>query len=121
MLINIALKVGIFPEAEGRGKYSLPRAQYLSIFHKEGLNIYFITQAKFIQLCKHTSTPKQRHFGLLDNSGPIQAELIYSSIMLLSYTHTQKAHTYLEGCDKTVTNTLHGTNFQAPNSRNRLV
>ena len=23
--INIALKVGIFPEAEGRGKYSLPR------------------------------------------------------------------------------------------------
>ena len=36
--INIALKVGIFPEAEGRGKYSLPR-----IFHKEGLNIYFIT------------------------------------------------------------------------------
>ena len=26
--INIALKVGIFPEAEGRGKYSLPRMQY---------------------------------------------------------------------------------------------
>ena len=26
--INIAPKVGIFPEAEGRGKYSLPRVQY---------------------------------------------------------------------------------------------
>ena len=28
ILINIAPKVGIFPEAEGRGKYSLPRVQY---------------------------------------------------------------------------------------------
>ena len=37
--INIAPKVGIFPEAEGRGKY----CAILSIFHKEGLNIYFIT------------------------------------------------------------------------------
>ena len=26
--INIVPKVGIFPEAEGRGKYSLPRVQY---------------------------------------------------------------------------------------------
>ena len=26
--INIAPKVGIFPEAESRGKYSLPRVQY---------------------------------------------------------------------------------------------
>ena len=26
--INMAPKVGIFPEAEGRGKYSLPRVQY---------------------------------------------------------------------------------------------
>ena len=26
--INIALKVGIFPEAEGLGKYSLPGVQY---------------------------------------------------------------------------------------------
>ena len=30
-------KVGIFSEAEGRGKYSLPRVQYMPIFHKEGL------------------------------------------------------------------------------------
>ena len=29
-------KVGIFSEAEGRGKYSLPRVQYMPIvFHKE--------------------------------------------------------------------------------------
>ena len=37
--INIAPKVGIFPEAEGRGKY----CAILSIFHNEGLNINFIT------------------------------------------------------------------------------
>ena len=41
--INIAPKVGIFPEPEGWGKYSLPRVQYISIFHEEGLDIYFIT------------------------------------------------------------------------------
>ena len=29
-------KVGIFPEAGGQGKYSLPRVQYMPIFHKEG-------------------------------------------------------------------------------------
>ena len=29
--INIAPKVGMFPEAEGRGKYSLPRVDYISI------------------------------------------------------------------------------------------
>ena len=29
-------KVGIFPEAGGRGKYSLQRVQYMPIFHKEG-------------------------------------------------------------------------------------
>ena len=29
-------KVGIFSEAEGRGKYSLQRVQYMPIFHKEG-------------------------------------------------------------------------------------
>ena len=32
----IVPKVGIFPEAGGRGKYSLPRVQYMPIFHKEG-------------------------------------------------------------------------------------
>ena len=31
---DIAPKVGIFSEAGGRGKYSLPRMQYLSEFHK---------------------------------------------------------------------------------------
>ena len=45
--IHIASKVGIFPEAEGQGKYSLPRVQYVTMFHKEGLNIYSITQDKF--------------------------------------------------------------------------
>ena len=40
--INIVPKVGVFPEAEGQGKCSLLRVQYW-IFHKEGLNIYFIT------------------------------------------------------------------------------
>ena len=34
--VYIELKVGIFSEAEGRGKYSLPRVQYMPIFHKEG-------------------------------------------------------------------------------------
>ena len=29
----------MFPEAKGRGKYSLPRVQYVPIFHKEGLII----------------------------------------------------------------------------------
>ena len=29
--INIVPKVGMFPEAEGRGKYSLPRVDYISI------------------------------------------------------------------------------------------
>ena len=63
-------------------------------------------------------------FGLLDNSGPIQVELTYSSIIaivILLDAKRKKAHAYLEGVNKTVTNTLHGTNFQASNSRNRLV
>ena len=34
--VYIVLKVGIFPEAGGRGKYSLPRVQYMPILHKEG-------------------------------------------------------------------------------------
>ena len=34
--VYIVPKVGIFPEAEGRGKYSLPRVQYMPILHKEG-------------------------------------------------------------------------------------
>ena len=34
--VYIVPKVGIFPEAGGRGKYSLPRVQYMPIFHKEG-------------------------------------------------------------------------------------
>ena len=33
--------IGIFSEAKGRGKYSLSRVQYVSIFHKEGLNIFY--------------------------------------------------------------------------------
>ena len=34
--VYIVPKVGIFPEAGGRGKYSLPRVQYIRILHKEG-------------------------------------------------------------------------------------
>ena len=35
--VYIEIKVGIFSEAEGRGKYSLPMVQYnMPIFHKEG-------------------------------------------------------------------------------------
>ena len=34
--VYIVPKVGIFPEAGGRGKYSLPRVQYMPILHKEG-------------------------------------------------------------------------------------
>ena len=34
--VYIEPKVGIFSEAEGRRKYSLPRGQYMPIFHKEG-------------------------------------------------------------------------------------
>ena len=34
--VYIVPKVGIFPEAGGRGKYSLLRVQYMPIFHKEG-------------------------------------------------------------------------------------
>ena len=34
--INIAPKVGIFPEAVGRGKYSLPRVQYYRYFTRKG-------------------------------------------------------------------------------------
>ena len=34
--VYIVPKVGIFPKAGGRGKYSLPRVQYMPILHKEG-------------------------------------------------------------------------------------
>ena len=34
--VYIVPKVGMFPEAGGRGKYSLPRVQYMPILHKEG-------------------------------------------------------------------------------------
>ena len=36
VLINIATKVGIFPEAEGRGKYSLPWVQYYRYSTRKG-------------------------------------------------------------------------------------
>ena len=69
----------------------------LSIFHKEGLNINFITYAKFIQLCKLTSSPKRRHYELLDKSGAIQVELTYGSIIaiviLLNTKHKKSGHT----------------------------
>ena len=42
--VYIVPKVGIFPETGGRGKYSLPRVQYMPIFHKEGFEylVYYI-------------------------------------------------------------------------------
>ena len=69
---------------------------------------------------------KQCHFGLLDNSGPIQVELTYSStiaiVILLNTKHKKKTRTLtLKVVNKAVTNTLHGTKFQASNSRNRLI
>ena len=57
-----------------------------------------------MQLYKLTWTPKQRHYGLLDNSRPIQVELTYSSIIavviLLNTKQKKNAHAYLEGCEK---------------------
>ena len=51
ILIYIAPRVGTFPGAEGRGKNSLPRVQYVLIIHKEGLNyeylIYYIGYVYF--------------------------------------------------------------------------
>ena len=37
-------KVGIFPEAGGQGKYSLPRVQYMPILHRKGFEyiVYYI-------------------------------------------------------------------------------
>ena len=66
---------------------------------------------------------KSCHFGLLDNSGPIQVELTYSSIIaIVLNTKQKKTRTLtLKVVSKTVSNTLDGTNFQASNSRNRLV
>ena len=65
---------------------------------------------------------KAGNFGLLDNSGPIQVELTYSSIIaivILLTKHKKSAHAYLLNVvNKTVTNTLHDINFQASNSRN---
>ena len=65
-----------------------------------------------------------RHFGLLDNGGPIKVELTYSSIiaiLILLNTKQKKCTLTLKVVNKTVTNKLHGTNFQSSNSRNRLV
>ena len=67
----------------------------------------------------------QRHYRLLDKSGPIQVELTYSCIIaiviLLISKHKKLRTLTLKVVNKTVTNTLHGTNFQAFNGRNRLV
>ena len=43
----IVPKVGIFTEAGGRGKYSLPRVQYMPIFHKEGFWIFSLLHKIF--------------------------------------------------------------------------
>ena len=45
--VYIEPKVGIFSEAEGRGKYSLPRVQYMPIFHKEGFRIFSLLHRIF--------------------------------------------------------------------------
>ena len=40
--IHIAPKVGIFHEAGGRGKYSLPRVKYMPAFHRVEYLVYYI-------------------------------------------------------------------------------
>ena len=45
--VYIVLKVGIFPEAGGRGKYYLQRVQYMPIFHKEGFWIFSLLHRIF--------------------------------------------------------------------------
>ena len=69
---------------------------------------------------------KAASFWLLDNSAAIQGELTYSGIIAIVISmntkHQKKTCTLtLKVVNKTVTNILHGTNFQASNSRNRLV
>ena len=56
--IDMAPKAGMFPEAEGRGKYSLPRVQYVSIFHKEGLNIYLLHRISLFHNCTNLLNTK---------------------------------------------------------------
>ena len=45
--VYIVLKVETFPEAGGRGKYSLLRIQYMPIFHKEGFSIFSLLHRIF--------------------------------------------------------------------------
>ena len=42
-------------------------------------------------------------------------------VILLNTKHKKTCTLTMKVVNKTVTNTLHGTNFQASNSRNRLV
>ena len=56
--VYIESKVGIFSEAEGRGKYSLPRVQYMPIFHKEGFSIvYYIGYSLRGNYCIRSDVP----------------------------------------------------------------
>ena len=56
--INIARKVGIFPEAEGLGKYSLPRLYYYRYSTRKGLIfilLHRLSLYKCTKLIEHQS------------------------------------------------------------------
>ena len=93
----------------------------MQYFHKEGLNIYFITTINLFHNCANFLNTKASHLGLLDSSGPIQVELTlvsfrHSSVAMSYYyliLNTKKGHTFLKVVNETVTNTLQGTIFQS--------
>ena len=56
--INIAPKVGIFPVAEGRGKYSLPSVQYYRYYTRKGgifILLHRLTLYNCANLLQHQS------------------------------------------------------------------
>ena len=70
----------------------------------------------------YLNTKASLWIGLIDNSGPIQVELMLQPVVILLNTkHTKKCTLTLKVVNETVTNTLHGTNFHTSNSRNRLI
>ena len=67
----IASKVGIFLEAEGQGKYSLPRVQYMPAFHKKGFRIFswlhriFSTEGTTASVATYPLTMRSIRGGIL--------------------------------------------------------
>ena len=114
----------MFPEAEGRGKYSLPSVQYYRYSTRKG-RIFILLHRLSLNSCANLLKHQSTVILTLKQCGPIQVELTYSSIIvmviLLNTKHKKKLPLTLNVMNKTVTNTLHGTNFKASNSRNRLL